>query len=30
LLRCLATVQDGRAALLEVVTHEEGRLAGLS
>jgi thiamine pyrophosphate-dependent acetolactate synthase large subunit-like protein len=30
LLRCLATVQDGRAALLEVVTHEEGRLAGQS
>jgi thiamine pyrophosphate-dependent acetolactate synthase large subunit-like protein len=28
--RCLATVQDGRAALLEVVTHEEGRLAGLA
>jgi hypothetical protein len=22
-------VRDGRAALLEVVTHEEGRLAGL-
>ena len=30
LLRCVATVRDGRAALLEVVTHEESRLAGLS
>ncbi|HVE08458.1 MAG TPA: thiamine pyrophosphate-requiring protein [Paraburkholderia sp.] len=30
LQRCLATVEGGRAALLEVVTHEEGRLAGLS
>jgi acetolactate synthase-1/2/3 large subunit len=29
LQRCVATVRDGRAALLEVVTHEEGRLAGL-
>lgn len=29
LLRCVATVRDGRAALLEVVTHEESRLAGL-
>jgi acetolactate synthase-1/2/3 large subunit len=27
--RCVETVRDGRAALLEVVTHEEGRLAGL-
>jgi len=30
LLRCIGQVQSGRAALLEVVTHEEGRLAGLS
>ncbi|MGN8111706.1 thiamine pyrophosphate-requiring protein [Paraburkholderia sp. 22098] len=29
LRRCVATVRDGRAALLEVVTHEESRLAGL-
>ncbi len=29
LQRCVASVRDGRAALLEVVTHEEGRLAGL-
>jgi thiamine pyrophosphate-dependent acetolactate synthase large subunit-like protein len=29
LQRCVATVRGGRAALLEVVTHEEGRLAGL-
>ncbi len=29
LQRCVATVRNGRAALLEVVTHEEGRLAGL-
>lgn len=29
LQRCVAMVRDGRAALLEVVTHEEGRLAGL-
>ncbi|MGF6837762.1 thiamine pyrophosphate-dependent acetolactate synthase large subunit-like protein [Paraburkholderia youngii] len=29
LQRCVAKVRDGRAALLEVVTHEEGRLAGL-
>lgn len=29
LQRCVATVRDGRAALLEVVTHEESRLAGL-
>lgn len=30
LQRCVEHVQAGRAALLEVVTHEEGRLAGLS
>ncbi|MDQ0472070.1 thiamine pyrophosphate-requiring protein [Labrys wisconsinensis] len=30
LLRCLGEVRGGRAALLEVVTHEESRLAGLS
>jgi acetolactate synthase-1/2/3 large subunit len=30
LLRCIEHVQSGQAALLEVVTHEEGRLAGLS
>ncbi|CAM5776774.1 thiamine pyrophosphate enzyme [Labrys miyagiensis] len=30
LRRCLAEVRGGRAALLEVVTHEEGRLAGLA
>ncbi|MDQ7982057.1 thiamine pyrophosphate-requiring protein [Paraburkholderia sp. SARCC-3016] len=30
LQRCLATVEGGRAALLEIVTHEESRLAGLS
>lgn len=29
LQRCVATVREGRAALLEVVTHEESRLAGL-
>jgi len=29
LQRCVATVRGGRPALLEVVTHEEGRLAGL-
>lgn len=29
LLRCVATVREGQAALLEVVTHEESRLAGL-
>jgi len=29
LQRCVAIVRGGRAALLEVVTHEEGRLAGL-
>jgi acetolactate synthase-1/2/3 large subunit len=30
LQRCLATVEGGRATLLEIVTHEESRLAGLS
>ncbi|WP_413992712.1 thiamine pyrophosphate-requiring protein [Labrys okinawensis] len=30
LLRCLGEVRGGRATLLEVVTHEESRLAGLS
>jgi acetolactate synthase-1/2/3 large subunit len=29
LRRCIQATQDARAALLEVITHEESRLAGI-